>query len=50
MRFSSREACECRSDDASPLHTTPCEIREILVVGAGVEEEARAKVKGRLSR
>jgi hypothetical protein len=49
-RFSSREACECRSDDASPLPTTPCEIQEILVIGAGVEKEARAKVRGRLSR
>ena len=24
-RFSSREACECRSDDAPPLPTAPCE-------------------------
>lgn len=28
----------------------PCEIREILVVGTEIEEEARAKVRGRLSR
>jgi hypothetical protein len=47
-RFSSREACECRSDDTLSLSTTPREIREILIVGAGAEEEAKERGRDRL--
>jgi hypothetical protein len=47
-RFLSREACECRSDNTLPLSTTPCEIWEILIVGAGVEEEAKERGWDRL--